>query len=517
MRRIPLAAALLVLTVIAGCSSSTDDAATTTTARQAAATTTTTAPTAGPPKADAVSTPKVEGPITSGKGAVVLVPPGFDVTTVGYQQAEYFLSGDATSYTSATPLATDGAWTVTKKDTAPYETRIVVRRPADAAKFNGTVYVEWLNVSGGLDASPDWSYAHNEIIRSGAAWVGVSAQKVGIDGGGIALGAKLALKVADPERYGALVHPGDAYSYDMFSQVGAAVWFQHDAVLAGLVPKRVIAVGESQSAFRLTTYVDAVAPLTSIFNGYLIHSRGDSGANLSTDVPAPNPTMIRTDQHVPVLVFLTETDLITSRLGAAEARQDDSDFYRSWEVAGTAHADSYNLGLADNDIGDGAGDIELFNSMSTPPTAVYGGVISCQAPINTGGHSYVVRSALHALTEWVITGTAPSAMPRLQLADDHESYLLDANGNALGGIRTPEVDAPVAALSGIGQDGNGFCGLFGTTKPLDAAAVKALYPDHATFVSKWNAAVDSAVAAHAVLPSDAEHLKAAAAASTIGQ
>ena len=73
----------------------------------------------------------------------------------------------------------------------------------------------------------------------------------------------MALKVADPERYGALVHPGDDFSYDIFRQVGDAVRDRADALLGGLVPERVLAIGESQSAFRLSTYVNAVAPTSS--------------------------------------------------------------------------------------------------------------------------------------------------------------------------------------------------------------------------------------------------------------
>ena len=67
--------------------------------------------------------------------------------------------------------------------TAPYATRIVVVRPTNPSKFNGTVVVEWLNVSAGADASPDWNAVHRELIRSGYAYVGVSAQKVGVEGG----------------------------------------------------------------------------------------------------------------------------------------------------------------------------------------------------------------------------------------------------------------------------------------------------------------------------------------------
>ena len=53
-------------------------------------------------------------------------------------------------------------------------------RPIDRHRFNGTVVVEWLNVTGGADAGTDWMLGHNELIREGFVWVGVSAQKVGI-------------------------------------------------------------------------------------------------------------------------------------------------------------------------------------------------------------------------------------------------------------------------------------------------------------------------------------------------
>src|SRR6516164_2345072 len=63
---------------------------------------------------------------------------------------------------------------------------------------------------------------HREILRRGHAYVGVSAQKVGIEGGrGEATRPGLApLKKADSKRYGRLSHPGDAYAYDIFSQAG---------------------------------------------------------------------------------------------------------------------------------------------------------------------------------------------------------------------------------------------------------------------------------------------------------
>ncbi|NDB19213.1 MAG: hypothetical protein EB027_08160, partial [Actinobacteria bacterium] len=336
----------------------------------------------------------------------------------------------------------------------------------DASRFNGTVWVEWLNVSGGLDASPDWTYAHVNLIDSGAAWVGVSAQKVGISGGGNALGAALALKNADPVRYASLNHPGDEFSYDMYSQAGAAVWFQNEIVLGGLEPERVIAIGESQSAFRLSTYINAIAPISRIFNGYLVHSRGKLGAALSPSVPAPDPTLTRTDLRVPVLTFTAETDLVGRGLEYAKAQQPDTDTFREWQVPGTAHADAYNLGIGDNDAGDGRGDAALFQAMLTPSAQVYGGVITCSSPINTGPHTYVLRAAVHALDQWIRTGRPPQTQPRMEMSSPTD-FVRDDRGIVKGGIRTPHVDVPVAVLSGVGQTGASFCGLFGTTVPID--------------------------------------------------
>lgn len=87
--------------------------------------------------------------------------------------------------------------------------------------------VEWFNVSSGVDIDVDFGFAGEELLRGGYAWVGVSAQAAGITstgGGGLNLGpGAVGLRNWDAERYAALEHPGDAYSYDIFSQVGRAL------------------------------------------------------------------------------------------------------------------------------------------------------------------------------------------------------------------------------------------------------------------------------------------------------
>ncbi len=504
--RVLVGVAIVGMVVAAGCSSG-----------GGAEPTSTTAAPDDEIRVDNVARPTVEGPITTGGGKAVLAAAGFDLATVGYEESEYFVSGTASSYTSTEPLASDGRWDVSEATTAPYETRMIVRRPTDPTRFNGTVVVEWMNVSGGLDAAPDWTYTHVELIREGYAWVGVSAQAVGIYGSEGSLAASLALKTADPVRYEPLVHPGDDFSYDIFSQAGSAVRFQSDVVLGGLEPTYVLAIGESQSAFRLTSYLDAVAPVADMFDGYLVHSRGGRGAGLSADLGAPDPTLIRDDLTVPVLVFSSETDVAAvadTGLGYVSARQPDTDRFRSWEVAGTAHADAYNLGIGDPDDGSGAADLELFAAMRTPPSDLYGGLLACDSPINAGPHTYVLRSALHHLNAWVSEGVRPPSTPPIEIGSDG-TIQRDERGIALGGIRTPQVDVPVATLSGLGQTGTSFCRLFGTTVPFAPDTLQADYGDHDAFVESWTRSLDSAVAGEVILEADRAHIEAAARASGV--
>jgi len=449
----------------------------------------------------------------------------FEAEKFGYIEEEFFISGTANSYSSADPLSADGVWNVTKNDTAEYKTRIVVRRPSDPAKFNGTVITEWFNVTAGIDSIPAWSALWPEIVREGGVWVGVSAQRVGIEGGAGSTAPFLVLKNADPDRYGVLNHPGDNYSYDIFSQAGAAVWRQSETILGGLTPEILLATGQSQSASRLTTYANALGLADDVYNGYLLISRGQSASTLfcphavllenprscldpatTETVAGPASAQIRADLTRPVLIAEAETDVLRYR----PATQDDTDVLRIWESAGTAHSDAYTLGIGDADTATGDGDIVLFEAQLNAPSSIYYGIITCGFPLNAGPHTYILRSALHSLDGWVRTGEPPTSMPKLEANADLSAFLLDGNENVLGGIRTPFVDVPLAKLSGSGQEGDGFCGLFGTTRSFTMTELKALYPTTEDFVTKWNASTDAAVAAGVILAVDAENIKAAA-------
>jgi hypothetical protein len=467
-----------------------------------------------------VPNPKVEGPITGGKGSPWIQSTSFDLSEVGYSQQEYFISGTARAYKNIGELDSDGAWTALPASRAAYKTRIVVYRPIDPQQFNGSVVIEWFNVSGGLDAAPDWTMAHTELIREGYAWVGVSAQFVGVEGGeGVVsipgLG-ELSLKGWDPERYESLNHPGDSFSYDIFSQVGKAIRSPTGVdPLDGLRPEKLIAVGESQSAFRLMTYVNAIHPRVRIYDGFLIHGRGSGSAPLSQDpqpeINTPGVVWIRDDIRVPVLVFQTETDLII--LGSLASRQPDGPLFRLWEVAGTAHSDVYGLMVGAGDLGDDPSVAEVVEESAPIP-----GIIECDKPINSGPQHFVLKAAVAALNRWVRDGEAAPSAPLLEVEGSlpDAEFVLDDYGNVLGGIRTPYVDVPIATLSGLGQSGESFCVLFGTTVLFDDTTLDSLYPTHAAYVSAVNEATDSAVEAGFILEPDAQLIKAAAAASDIG-
>jgi hypothetical protein len=336
-------------------------------------------PTGPAPGAD-VGRPSVTGPVTGGSRDQPFnaMPPRL-AERYGYVEEEYVLEGEATAYRPAGELGEDGRWAVTEAGAAPYRSRILVRRPADPDAFDGTVFVEWLNVTAGVDGDPDFGLTHPELLEHGSVYVGVSAQRAGIEG-------------------------------------------------------------------------------------------------------------------VPVLQFLTETDLF-GVLGFHRARQDDSDRLRTWEVAGTAHADrsilDYNAEMAQEVAGGG---FDL--------------VAECGS-INEGSQAQVLRAAIAGLRAWVVDGDPPPAAPPLEV--EGQAIARDERGIALGGIRTPAVDAPVSVLTGEAPPGRSvLCLLFGDTRPFDAATLAALYPTHQDYVDAVTGSADAAVAAGFLRQAEADAIVGAA-------
>ena len=194
-----------------------------------------------------------------------------------------------------------------------------MRRPANAGAFNGTVVVEWNNVTAGRDLDIDWFQSYEHFIRSGYAWVGVTPQRVGVE----------ALKVWNAKRYGTLdvTHGGavqnDALSYDVFAQAAQAIRTPGRVnVLGGLKPARIFATGHSQSAGRLANYVNGVHPIAPVFDAVVVHGGGGR---------------IRTDLTITVFKLLAETDV--ARPAGGEPAAGHAASSARWEVAGNSHVD----------------------------------------------------------------------------------------------------------------------------------------------------------------------------------
>jgi hypothetical protein len=429
---------------------------------------------APPAAAASVPTPTISIPPAGTRG-VPFWSSSLDLARFGYTEREFLISGNAQAFVNSGTLGNDGVWNVSPGAAASYTTRILVRRPIDPERFNGTVLVEWLNVSGGIDTSPEWAFAHTELLREGYAWVGVTAQFVGA----------AFLPTWDNARYASIAHPGDSWSYDIFSQAGTAILRGNPRPLGPLTHsiRTVLAAGESQSAFRLFTYYNAIQPLAQLFQGFLIHSTG-SGSALSQsfaggqgpvripappgvpatpDIAVPPTAFIRGDLHQPVLFLNSETDITFLGAGFSVHNQPDSNTFRMWEVAGTSHADAYLL---------------LQSALDAAKSGLAGGTVCGDPPNNNGPHTFAARTAVHALARWTrVPRFRPSIGARLAVqivTSPSPAAVINRDavtGNAIGGIRLPQMTVPIETLTGTrppaALQSNPNCVLFGATDPWD--------------------------------------------------
>ncbi|WP_067482045.1 alpha/beta hydrolase domain-containing protein [Actinomadura hibisca] len=439
---------------------------------------------------------EITGPLP---GRISLQATHFDLGTAGYIAEEYFLSGEAVVF-SPVDAPLDGRWTTEPKAPVPFRTRLVVHRP-DAAAFNGVVVVEWLNVSAGSDGAPFWTETHRHIMRSGMIWVGISVQRAGLYGGSTFTSDLLPdpVTVDQPDRYRSLEHPGDAYCPDLFSKAADAI---REGLLGPLEVRRVLAAGKSQSARGVIGHINAVTPHHRPYDGYLLLGR-PGRMQASEDGPF-RPYLVRTDGRAPILMLQAESDVLGARLRSKPARQADGERCRLWELAGSAHADTYAMSLGPRDDGT-VPTREMAEALD--PAAVSG--LSTARPVNSGPqHHYVAQAALAALDRWVAEGVAPATAALLEEARD-------GHGVVLGGVRTPWVDVPAAVLSGLGQENHpgddGFATNFGSTGPLDLAA---LYPGGLDdYLPAFRRAAEHAVGEGFLLAADLDEILALAVAS----
>ena len=409
----------------------------------------------------------------------------YDLAQWGYVEEEYFIAGTANRYNTPsrqTGTIIDGGH--------PYKTRILVRRPIDPKRFEGTVFVEWSNVTNNTDSDNDWHQVYGHVLRSGYVWVLVAAQRAAVHAN------TSGLRAWNPTRYGSLdltvnnTITNDALSYDVFSQAAQAVRNPVGvAPLGGLKAKRVIATGHSQSGGRLITYYNSVVPLGNVFDAFVM--RGSTGG-----------TAVRDDVGIKVFALQAEADV----LSGLAYRKPDSDIYRLWEVAGTSHGDYQGQAISRAPL--------TIRDLNVPLSA------EC---VNEPARSRVpffhaMAAALDHLVRWLKDGTPPPSGADRWVSLVSTSPVViarDGFGNALGGIRLADMDVPTALNTGQNA-GPGLCNVRGRTVPFDVATLASLYPRHADYVTAVRKATQRNVEDGFVLPADAESTRDQADGSIVG-
>jgi alpha/beta hydrolase family protein len=458
----------------------------------------------------ATTVPQVTGPIPS------TAPPGdpshnyifyatpMDLAKVGYEENEYFISGVAKRFTTANPNPASPIGEM------PYVTRIVVRRPINPRRFAGVVVVDWQNVTAGHDIDTEWGGAGAFFVRHGWVWAGASVQRVGVNGATTGATAGLGLRQWSPSRYGSLdlTNGGtvldDSQSYDVYTQIARLIKQGPSSgpnPFAGLAVRDVYAGGVSQSATFLIRYYNGVQSSAGVFDGFLV--------GLGGGVP-------RADVGMKLMKVYTETDVLLSQ---AALRVPDSATIHTWEITGGSHVPASAVSPDPTDFRATLGGIQTREFGPAPP-------VNC---VNPGPSDVEVwaefQAGYAALDRWVTDEVPPATANPIQVASLGPPVALarDADGIALGGIRLPKIDVPVALNDGI----NGaaslanplsvFCILYGTHRPFSEEKLAELYPTHGVYVNQVAKDRDTLVNEGFLLREDAQTLLIDASQSEFGK
>ncbi len=458
--------------------------------------------------------------------------PFVNLSEVGYAEREFTMSGGATIYKESGFWSSNGKWGVSPSQTnVPYATRLLVRYPTNPAKFNGTVVFEWLNDTTGGDQDPVWAQLYNQLISKGYAYVGVTAQRPGMKD----------LATWDPARYGTLGDSNDGESYDIFTQAANAIKTNSATLLGGLTPKELVGTGDSQSAFRVDTYVNAIQPLTHAFNGFLAVGRGATAAPIGEGLVAtsPFPAQIRTDNTAPFIQLNTQGDI--EELDAAAARQPDNNDLRTWELPGASHIDAHEAAYETETIARENPTLEVPHCLLGTPIEGTGTALDGVNQTDNMPLFEVEDAAMAAVQNWLTKGVAPAHSPQISTFPVFFGlyYLVNKNqyGIGQGGIQMPDAQVPAENYSAINfaipteqslsppaitaeledvfttlETGgitnealrdSGLCLLSGYFTDFGSSKLKSLYPTPASYASKFASATNAEVAAGFMTPEDA--------------
>lgn len=459
-----------------------------------------------------------------------------DLGAYGYTEKEFFQSGAANIY-DLDP-ATQRA--VLRSGGNPYTTRLLVRYPKDPAKFSGRVYVEILNASNNYDIENTWRRSWQYMMGKGDAFVGITSKAVTAN----------ALKKFDAIRYADInwkVNGADENGlfWDMLSQLAIHLRQPDVKILGSLKPRYVYLTGESQSGFYMNTYLTAFSDRveragpngTPLFDGYL-NGVGPGFTFLRSESAPPYvsvPTNLWQPTKVPHIVYMGEGEsrfydnlkdgvpgLFPPILPYTRRADSDlpADKFRFYEYAGSTHTDPISKVLPIN-----SEIVKAGGAARSKPAYYFDPTTGIQQEHNDLQLTEFVHAMWESVHSWAAAGTpAPAASPNWMLYNVTTSSTgqplydpkRDALGNALGAVRSPLIEAPLYRFYGNGQTGVDAAGKptynigsWGSMGKLPDATVNGLYGGScATYLGKFNAAADAAVAGRYLNQADADAMKA---------
>ncbi len=447
-------------------------------------------------------------------------------SSIGYAEDEYFQTGTANVYEENAEHKLS-----VKFADAPYTTRVLIRRPTDAAKFSGNVVIEILNSSANIDIDRMWVDSWPFFTRNGDIYVGISSKGHIVD----------SLKGFDPERYAAInwdnpdpnpvvpefVKSGlmkylPQYELGLFWDmlVDLSCLLKTDCEMNPIREYgkvRLFLTGWSQSTFYVNRMIRSFcydgSGLEDLYDGFLNGGGGATMAPLNNTQTLALGDMSGLTSGVlgsrkPFIALNTESD---SRMANFYGDFDEPDFkFRAWEIAGTSHDSNYNLveyyGEKDLKMLEGLGIYNAYYGVDGEPLDTY--------------YEAVFNAAWKALYAWTIEGRPAPHAPRFvteRTSEDipgiagmkmHIRHVADAFGNTRGGIRTPAVDHPTAKICYYCTYEDGFInGAFGKENPFSAELLTELYGTLAHYEELVNEDYTRAVAEGFLLEEDrAEYL-----------
>ncbi len=170
-----------------------------------------------------------------------------------------------------------------------------------------------------------------------------------------------------------------------------------------------------------------------------------------------------------------------------DVRQPDTDRFRYWESAGTCHVAIQSMDVRapkyEREFGVAQPVMQQMNRIAITP---------------------LYDAALHHLNRWVGGGDPPPTQPLIEFAGEPAKVVRDVHGIAVGGVRLPQADAPVAQNSAIPLGEDIYSMLWGSSHPFDAEKLDSLYADEEGYIARFTSAAHAAVDAGVLLPRDVD-------------